>query len=142
MAKNTSIYITVSKTTPNPESVIFIPPLISPNSDVYSDLNLTCFLKPAGHYFRIQKRSMLKIVPDVLFWVCVEKVHPCWWNGIILCHCITSNGILYSFEGRAASHAGKWKNCNTFLSFCLAILRQWFAANSRSTTLEDQKALW
>lgn len=53
-----------------------------------------------------------------------ENIYLCWENGIILCHCTSSNGILYPFEGRVASDAGKWKNCNTFLSFCRAILSQ------------------
>lgn len=45
-------------------------------------------------------------------------------NGIILCPCTSSNGILHPFEGIGTSDAGKWKNCNTFLSFCLAVLSQ------------------
>lgn len=58
------------------------------------------------------------------FWDCIRKICLCRENGIILCHRSSSNGILYPFEGIGTSDAGKWKNCNTFLSFCPAILSQ------------------
>lgn len=59
---------------------------------------------------------------DFSFWDCVRKMYLCRENCIILCHCTLSNGILYLFEGTGTPDTGKWKNCNTFLSFCLAIL--------------------
>lgn len=87
-----------------------------------------------------------------------KLLHLCRGNGIILYHCTPSNGILYPFEGAVTSDAGKWKNCNTFLSFSLGILSQirsrgvasglcnnemhWSVGNSRWTSLEDQKGLF
>jgi len=58
---------------------------------------------------------------ESLLWLCLKNTIL---QGKLCYFCVSapgSNGILYPFEGK---EAGKWKNCNTFLSFCLVILSQ------------------
>lgn len=89
---------------------------------------------------RILKRNSEKR-SDFSFSGCVRKICLCWKNCIILCHCTLSNGILYPFEGTGASDAGKWKNCNTFLSFCLAILSQIRSRGVASVSCNTMRAI-